>query len=143
MDSIDYQILRKLQENGRISIKKLAEEINLTPPAVSERVKKLEETGAIKGYRAVIDPEKLGFNIQALINITLKTGKRIEFYNFARENKCIVECHHVTGGFSVTVKAVLKEMSELETLVGKIQQFGTTQTLIILSTPIENKGIYF
>lgn len=139
MDAIDYQIIKLLHGNGRISIKRLAEIVSLTPPAVAERIKKLEETGVIMGYRAVINPEKLGMNIKAIINITLKAGKRNEFLDFANKNKCILECHHVTGGFSMTMKVLLKEMSDLETLVGKIQQYGNTQTLIILSSPIEDK----
>lgn len=141
MDTIDYQIIKLLQDNGRISIKRIAEIISLTPPAVAERIRKLEDAGVIMGYRAVIDPKKFGMNIRAIINITLKSDKRKEFLNFASENNCILECHHVTGGFSMTIKAIFKEMSDLEVLVGKIQQYGNTQTLIILSSPIEYKGI--
>ncbi|OAA86827.1 Lrp/AsnC family transcriptional regulator [Clostridium ljungdahlii] len=141
MDMIDRQIVKCLQKNGRISIKKLSEIVCLTPPAVAERIRKLEEADVIMGYRAVINPQKIGMNIEALINITLKAGKRKEFIDFVRKSKCIVKCYHVTGGFSMTVKVIVKETSELETLVGKIQQYGNTQTLIILSTIIEYKGI--
>ena len=141
MDEIDYQIIRQLQQNGRIPIKKLAEIISLTPPAVSERIKRLEDKGVILGYRAVINPKKLGLDIKAIINITLKPGRRNDFVNFAYNDSHIVECYHVTGGYSMTIKVVLEEMSDLETLVGKIQQYGNTQTLIILSTPIEYKDL--
>jgi len=139
MDTIDCQIIKLLQDNGRISIKKIAEIISLTPPAVAERIRKLEETGVIMGYRAIIDPKKFGMNIRAIINVTLKAEKRKEFIEFARQNSCILECHHVTGGFSMTIKAIFKEIAELDALVGKIQQHGNTQTLIILSSPIEYK----
>lgn len=141
MDNIDYQIVRLLGDNGRLSIKKISEKINLTPPAVAERIKKLEETGVIVGYRAVIDPKKFDMNIRAIITVTLIADKRKEFLDFARQNNCITECHHVTGGFSMIIKTIFKEMSDLEVLVGKIQQYGNTQTLIILSSPIEYKGI--
>jgi Lrp/AsnC family leucine-responsive transcriptional regulator len=141
MDSIDTQILKYLQRDGRMSIKKLAEIISLTPPAVAERIRKLEEAGIIIGYRAVVNPQRIGKNIQAMINITLKANKRKDFLLFAKENDCILECHHVTGGFSMSIRAIFSEMSDLEALVGKIQQYGNTQTLIILSTPIEYRGI--
>lgn len=141
MDTIDYEIIKLLQDNGRISIKKIAEIISLTPPAVAERIRKLEEAGVISGYRAIIDPKKLGMNIRAIINVTMAPDKRKEFIEFAKQNSCILECHHVTGGFTMTMKAIFKEMSELDTLVGKIQQYGNTQTLIVLSSPIENKGV--
>lgn len=141
MDNIDYQIIKLLQEDGRKSIKKLAETVLLTPPAVAERIKKLEDNGVIAGYRAVIDPNKIGKTIKAIINITLKSDKRKEFLTMVNESKDIVECHHVTGSYSMTIKAILKEMSELEALVGKIQQYGNTQTLIILSSPVDYKPI--
>ena len=141
MDKIDYQIIKLLQEDGRMPIKRLAHIVSLTPPAVAERIRKLEKTGVIKGYKAIVDPKKLGKNIRAIIIVTLNPDKRKEFIYFASQNDCILECHHVTGGFSMSIKALFKEMSDLEELVGKIQQYGNTQTLIILSSPIENKSI--
>jgi len=141
MDKIDLDILKLLQNNGRIPVKKISEMISLSPPAVAERIKKLEEAGVITGYMAVVNPKKLGMDIKAIINVTLKPNKRKDFLDFAKENSCILECHHVTGGFSMTLKAIFKEMSDLEALVGKIQQYGNTQTLIVLSSPIENKPI--
>lgn len=141
MDRIDYEIIKLLQDNARISIKKIAEIIFLTPPAVAERIRKLEEAGIISSYRAIIDPKKFGMNIKAIINITMAPNKRKEFIEFAKSNNCILECHHVTGGFTMSIKAIFKEMSELNALVGKIQRYGNTQTLIVLSSPIEQKGI--
>lgn len=140
MDEIDYEIIRELQKNGRISVKKLADIVSLTPPAVSERIRKLEKEGVILGYKAVIDPKKLGMNIKAIINVVLKNGKQEEFLNFAIKNKCIVECNHVTGRFSMTVEVILKDMHELEEIVSKIQKYGSTQTLVVLSSLIENKS---
>jgi Lrp/AsnC family leucine-responsive transcriptional regulator len=141
LDNVDYQIINLLQKDARMSIKRLSQIVSLTPPAVAERVRKLEKTGVIKGYRAIVDPKKLGKNIKAIIVVTLNPDKRNEFIDFANQNKCILECHHVTGGFSMLVKALFEEMTDLEKLVGRIQQFGNTQTLIILSSPIENKII--
>jgi Lrp/AsnC family leucine-responsive transcriptional regulator len=89
----------------------------------------------------VINYEKLGMSIRAIINITLKPNRQKEFLAFANTYGCILECHHVTGGYSMTIKALFREISELEMLVGKIQQYGNTQTLMILSTPIDNRGI--
>ena len=141
MDAIDYQIIQILQDNGRIPIKKLAEIVSLTPPAVAERIRKLEESGVILGYKAIVDYKKLGKNIKAIIIVTLSPERRKEFIEFARQNNCILECHHVTGGFSMSIKAVFSDMTELEMLVGKIQQYGSTQTLIVLSSPVEFKSI--
>jgi len=141
VDAIDYQIIQILQDNGRIPIKKLAEIVSLTPPAVAERIRKLEESGVILGYKAIVDYKKLGKNIKAIIIVTLSPERRKEFIEFARQNNCILECHHVTGGFSMSIKAIFSDMTELEMLVGKIQQYGSTQTLIVLSSPVEFKSI--
>jgi len=141
VDTIDYQIIKILQDNGRIPVKKLAEIVSLTPPAVAERIRKLEESGVILGYRAIVDYRKLGKNIKAIIIVTLSPERRKEFIEFARQNNCILECHHVTGGFSMSIKAIFSDMTELEMLVGKIQQYGSTQTLIVLSSPVEFKSI--
>lgn len=142
MDEIDYEIIRELQKNGRISAKKLADIVSLTPPAVSERIRKLEKEGVILGYKAIINPKKLGRNIKAIINVVLKNGKQEEFLNFAIKNKSIVECNHVTGRFSMTVEVILKDMHELEETVSKIQEYGSTQTLVVLSSLIENKYLF-
>ena len=140
MDAIDYKIVRLLQDNGRMSIKRIAETIHLTPPAVAGRIKKLEESGIISYYEAVVDHKKLGMNIKAIINITMGPEKRREFIEFARNKDSILECHHVTGGSTMSIKAIFKDMSELDSLVGQIQQYGNTQTLIVLSTPIKRRG---
>lgn len=141
MDSIDYKILQYLQKNGRISIKALAAHVSLTPPAVSERIKKMESSGIITGYRAVIDPKKLGFNIRVIINITIGSDRRKDFLDFARRNPNISKCHHVTGAFSMCIEAIFKDMADLELMIGKIQQYGNTQTLIVMSSPIQSENI--
>lgn len=141
MDNIDYEIIRHLQSDGRIPIKKLAEQVCLTPPAVAERIKKLEMLGIIKGYKAVINPHKLGLNIHVIINITISSEKQREFVEFAKNCDNIVKCYHVTGKFSMCIEAVFREMEDLEAMIGKIQKFGNTQTMIVMSRPIESKGI--
>jgi len=141
MDNIDYEIIEYLQSNGRMPLKKLAQKVCLTPPAVAERIKKLETLGIITGYKAVINPKKLGLNIHTIINITISHEKQKEFISFAQKSKNIVKCYHVTGEFSMCVEAVFKEMAELESLIGKFQQYGNTQTMIVMSCPIDLKNI--
>ena len=143
MDSTDYDIIKYLQDDGRMPMKILAEKVSLTPPAVAERVRKLEKSGIITGYRAIIDPKKLGKTVKAMINISIKSTKRKEFLTLVQENKQITECHHVTGKYSMTIKVLCQNTSDLEFLIGKIQQYGSTETLIILSSPIEFKSLNF
>ncbi|MDK2918773.1 MAG: Lrp/AsnC family transcriptional regulator, leucine-responsive regulatory protein [Candidatus Petromonas sp.] len=141
MDATDLKILEILQQDGRISMKDLGKKVGLTSPAVSERVKRLEESGVIKGYRAVVDPQKLNKNINAFIDIAIKAENYKKFLEFAPNKDSIIECHHVTGGDCMTIKVMVESMEELEILIDEIKKFGNTKTSLILSTPIEHKII--
>ncbi len=141
MDQTDLRIISILQQEGRISMKELGKVVSLSPPAVAERVKRLEDAGIIEKYKAVINNEKVGKPISVLINASIKPEKQENFLRFANSADEIVECHHVTGPHSMIMKAYLREMSHLEELVGKIQFFGNTETFIIMSSPIDGKEI--
>ena len=97
MDITDYKIIEILQEEGRISMKDLGKIVGLTSPAVSERVKRLEEAGVIEGYKAIVNPNALGRVIKAFVHISLPSNKYNEFIESARKDPRIVECHHITG----------------------------------------------
>ncbi|TCO75208.1 Lrp/AsnC family transcriptional regulator [Marinisporobacter balticus] len=141
MDTTDYRIIEILQNNGRISMKDLGKMVGLTSPAVTERVRRLEENGVITGYKAIIDPEKLDKNIQAFIDISMAADKYAKFLEFAIAINSIVECHHVTGGDCMTLKVMVKNMKELEILIDEIKKVGNTRTSLILSSPIAHKII--
>ncbi|KXG74715.1 Lrp/AsnC family transcriptional regulator [Thermotalea metallivorans] len=141
MDSTDLKILEILQQDGRISMKDLGKKVGLTSPAVSERVKKLEENGVILGYRAIVNPQKLNKNIKAFIDVSIKAENYKKFLEFAPTHECIVECHHITGGDCMTLKVMTENMAELEKLIDDIKRFGNSRTSIILSSPIEYKVI--
>lgn len=141
MDQIDMQILKALQIKGRISIKDLSNLINLTPPAVGERIKRLETQGVIQGYRAIIDNEKIGLHISALINVSMRADKQKDFYHLIGTIDSITECYHVTGAYCMVVKVFCKTMSELEHIINRIQQLGDTNTLIVLSNPLSQRPL--
>lgn len=141
MDITDLKIIDILQKDGRISMKDLGKAVSLSPPAVAERVKRLEEAGIIERYKAIINNDKVNKPICALINAAIKPEKQEKFLEFAKKSQEIVECHHVTGPYSMILKAYLREMAHLEELVGKVQFYGNTETYIIMSSPIENKPI--
>ena len=141
MDQTDLRIISILQHDGRISMKELGKKVSLSPPAVAERVKKLEEKGVIERYKAVINSTKIGKPISVLINASIKPENQEEFLKFARSSDEIVECHHVTGPHSMIIRAYLREMTHLEELVRKIQSFGNTETYVIMSSPIDDMAI--
>ncbi len=141
MDMTDHKIIEILQEDGRISMKDLGKIVGLTSPAVSERVKKLEESGIIEGYKAIISPDALGRVIKAFIHISLPNNMYKKFINEARKDPRIVECHHITGDDCSVLKVIVKDMYELEEVIDSIKEIGSTKTSVILSTPIQSKSI--
>ena len=134
MDITDYKIIEILQEEGRISMKDLGKIVGLTSPAVSERVKRLEEAGVIEGYKAIVNPNALGRAIKAFVHISLPIES-------ARKDPRIVECHHITGDDCSVLKVIVKDMYELEEVIDSIKKVGSTKTNVILSTPIQSKSI--
>lgn len=137
-DALDQKILALLQENGRITVKEIAAQISLTAPAVSERMRKLETEGIIQKYNVVLDPDKMGRSIHALISVSVPPKDRQEFLAMIDREEAVVLCHHVTGPYSYIVRANLKAMSDLEDLITHFQKYGETNTQIIMSTPIEH-----
>ena len=141
MDVTDHKIIDILQKDGRISMKDLGKIVGLTSPAVSERVRRLEEAGIIEGYKAVVNPDALGKVIKAFNHISLPSNKYHEFIAEARKDSRIVECHHITGDDCSLLKVIVKDMYELEEVIDSIKKIGSTRTSIILSTPIQAKSI--
>lgn len=141
MDITDHKIIDILQKDGRVSMKDLGKIVGLTSPAVSERVKRLEEAGIIEGYKAIVNPDALGRVIKAFIHISLPSNKYVAFIQEARNDNRIVECHHITGNDCSVLKVIVKDMYELENVIDSIKKIGSTKTSVILSTPIHAKAI--
>lgn len=141
MDNIDRQIISMLQENARTPLKVLAEKVFLSSPAVSARIRQLENDGVIVGYHAELDPTKLGCYITAFINIAMEPAKKVEFYSFVSQCSNVIECNSITGDYSMLIKVAFPTTFELDVFVGELQKFGSTQTTIVFSTPIKSRGI--
>ncbi|WP_423148008.1 Lrp/AsnC family transcriptional regulator [Rubrolithibacter danxiaensis] len=141
LDKTDLQILKILQENGRITNLQLSNEIGLSPAPTLERTRKLENAGFIKSYHALVDEEMLGLGIKTFIQIQLDFHKNNTIQTFVDEVKQIkeiTECHHVTGNCDFILKVYVKDIKAYERLImdkiSKISVVKTFQTMIILST---------
>lgn len=141
MDKIDKKIIELLQSNARYSLKYLAEQVYLSTPAVSARIEKLEDSGIIVGYSAVIDKSKLGFNITAFINLELASKDKEKFYQYIIGRTNVIECSCITGKFSILLKVVYQTTTELDHFIDELQKFGNTETQIVFSSTIENRGV--
>ena len=141
LDKIDFKILKILQENGRITNLQLSQHIGLSPAPTLERVRKLENSGYIKSYHALVDEEKLGLGIKTFIQVSLDFHQQDTIQVFLKEIdeiKEITECHHVTGQCDFILKAYVKDIKTYEQLImqkiSRISVVKTFQTMMIMST---------
>lgn len=141
MDVIDVQIIGMLQKNARMSLKKIAEAVYLTSPAVSARIERLERDGILDGYMARVNPIKTGYHIKAYINLEISPSQKPEVYPFLRSHPNVLECDCVTGQYSLLLKVAFPSTMELDVFIGEIQKFGKTSTQIVFSTIVEHRGV--
>jgi Lrp/AsnC family leucine-responsive transcriptional regulator len=127
--------VRELQENARLTFAELGRRVGLSIPAVTERVRRLEDAGIITGYHAEINAEKIGRPITAFIRMNIM-GNAPKLTALLKEMPEIIECHRGTGGDSFILKASLASVHHLEKLIDRLLPFGMTTTSIVLSSPI-------
>ncbi|WNC16297.1 AsnC family transcriptional regulator [Brevibacillus brevis] len=139
MDQIDLKILEALQQNARISFSELGRTINMTQPAVSERVRKLEERGVIDAYRTIVSPEKLGKTVTAFVLVQTNDCGRLTA--FGHQSEDVVEMYQLSGQFNFMLKVQTSSMSSLQDFLSRCSQYGFTTTMTVLSTPLAFKGI--
>ncbi len=147
LDEIDIKILSILQHHGRRHLAEIAKEVDLSPPAVMERVKKLESRGIIKGYHALLDAKVLGKDVVAFIGVSVGHQRYITaFASHMVRQRDVLECHHVTGEESFILKVKTANTDSLERLLGEIRSMeGVTRTVtkVVLSTPKESQVLEF
>lgn len=140
-DNIDLMLLRILQARGRTKRIVLAEEVKLSIPSVSERLRKLEESGIIRGYQAVVEPRKVGLEVTAFIFLTSESSKLYpKIIDHTKDKEEILECHAITGEGSHLLKVRTQSTATLETLLAEIQSWPgvvSTNTHVVLSSPKE------
>ncbi|HKG28633.1 MAG TPA: Lrp/AsnC family transcriptional regulator [Thermomicrobiales bacterium] len=142
VDSLDELILAALQENGRLTMKSLAEQVGLSSPAMIERVRRLEERGVISGYRAIVAPAALGRPISALIAAIVDRRDQEAFSRQVQEQAAVAEVHRTTGDATHLVKVNVPDMTTLEKIVDDLSETGARcQTTIILSSPVPYRPI--
>lgn len=141
MDHLDKKIIELLEENARIPLKNLAEKVFLSSPAVSARIERLISAGIITGFHATVDENKLGFPIKAFINLEMDPVLKSEFYPYIDSIPNVLECHCVTGQFSMIMKVAFPSTNELDIFINDIQRFGKTSTQIIFSTSVNPRSI--
>jgi DNA-binding Lrp family transcriptional regulator len=120
LNETDVAILREVQEDGRISNVELASRIDLSPPATHARLKRLQSQGYIRQYVAILDQEKMGFDMTCFVNISLRMHGPNELSGFRDSVKQlpeVLDCYHVTGEFDYLLKVIVRNRKELQRFV--------------------------
>jgi Lrp/AsnC family leucine-responsive transcriptional regulator len=138
MDTIDRKILDIMCRTGRITMKELSAMLSLSPPAAAERVRRLEQNGIITGYKAIVDRSKLGQPVTVFIALDIPASKYNEFKKYADNSPEISEFYYVTGQHSLLIKAYVSDTEHLAKLLEKTQQFGNTETSVVMYENIKN-----
>ncbi len=145
MDSIDIKILKLLQKNARISVSEIGSLINLSVPACSERIKKLEASGTIRQYAAIIDPASVKKTLTAMMFISLERPQFTDkFIEVIRLEDDILECHYLAGDFDYLLKIMTTDTSTLEKLLNRLKSVRgvqKTRTIVVLSTEKNNYSV--
>jgi Lrp/AsnC family transcriptional regulator, leucine-responsive regulatory protein len=135
-DAVNLRILTELQRNPRLTMTELGRRVGLSSPAVTERVRRLEEAGVIQGYRLEINPAALGLPIAAYVRVRPNPGQLPKLADLARCIPEVVECHRVTGDDCFILKVYLPSLDQLDRILDSLLVYGTTTTSLIQSSPV-------
>lgn len=143
LDDVDWRLLEVLQENARLTYAELGRRVSLSPPAVAERVKRLETAGVVRGYHADLDLPKLGFPIEAVIRMVISNGAECNLIgDRLKQVQEVLECQRVTGTDSFHLRVALRSVDHLEQVLSRLMpSSGDTITAIVLATPVRNRVI--
>lgn len=141
LDDIGKQILKTLQEEGRISFNELGRRVGLSSPAVAERVRRMEEAGVILGYKAVVNHSRIGYPIMAFINLVVPVAQLSQADELATSIPEVLECHHITGRDVIILKVAVTSVGHLEDVINQMGVLGMTTTAVVLSSPIAGRPL--
>ncbi|MGH3058474.1 MAG: Lrp/AsnC family transcriptional regulator [Gaiellaceae bacterium] len=141
LDATNLRILEELQADARLTMAELGRRVSLSPPAVADRVQRLERAGAITGYHAAVDPKAVGYPIAAVVRVRPASRQLHKIPEVARELPEVVECYRITGEDFFFVKLHLRSMEDLEGILDRFVLFGQTTTSIIHSAPVSPRAL--
>jgi Lrp/AsnC family leucine-responsive transcriptional regulator len=142
-DEISWKILGLLQQNARLPFSEIGRQVGLSAPAVAERVRRMEEAGIIRGYRADIDPSKLGYTLEVFIRAEVTHSNHDAAIRYISELPNVLEFWNLTGRDGYLIRAVFRSVQELEQVLNqKLGVYGTTTTALVLSKPVAFRILY-
>jgi Lrp/AsnC family leucine-responsive transcriptional regulator len=139
LDAVDRQIISAMAQDGRISFAELGRRVSMSSPAVTERVRRLEQAGVITGYRAEIDPRALGYSLTAIVRVKPAVRQLAKIAELAADIPQIEECLRITGEDCFYMKLHLGAIEELPSVLDRFLLYGETTTSIVNATPVRRR----
>jgi Lrp/AsnC family leucine-responsive transcriptional regulator len=140
LDDTDWRLLRELQQDARLSYAELGRIVNLSRPAVADRMKRLEGLGIIVGYRAEINLARLGYGIHAFVRINAQ-GDVSDLLTTVRETPEVLECLRGTGADSFILRVAVASLWQLENVLDKFMRYGTVTASVVLSSMLTKRVV--
>jgi Lrp/AsnC family leucine-responsive transcriptional regulator len=137
IDSLNWKILKALQLNARQSNVAIGKVVGISSPAVSERIKKMEDAGIIQGYKTLVSPLDVGYQLKALITVRAFMGMLKPFLEKVKSFDEVLNCYRVTGNENIIMEVVFKNHKHLESFIDQIIVYGETKTQIVLSQVVK------
>ncbi|WP_298497139.1 Lrp/AsnC family transcriptional regulator [uncultured Algibacter sp.] len=141
LDSINGKILKCLQQNARLSNAEIGRQVGISSPAVSERIKKMEDLGIIEGYNTIVSPYEIGYQFKAIITLRAFMGKLKPFLEKVKTYDEVINCYRITGDENIVMEVVLKNQKHMESFIDQLITYGESKTQIVLSRVVKQKGV--
>ncbi|GAA4281213.1 Lrp/AsnC family transcriptional regulator [Gaetbulibacter aestuarii] len=141
LDQLNWKILRCLQDNARMSNAEIGRRVGISSPAVSERIKRMEDLGIIEGYKAIVSPFDIGYQLKAIITLRAFMGKLKPFLEKVRSLDEVVNCYRITGDENIVMEVVLKDHKHLEAFIDQLIVYGESKTQIVLSGVVKQRSL--
>ncbi|HZH88548.1 MAG TPA: Lrp/AsnC family transcriptional regulator [Chitinophagaceae bacterium] len=138
IDTINWNILNCLQKNARQPNTQIGKKVGISSPAVSERIKKMEDSGIIDGYYTNVSPIEAGYQLKAIITLRAFMGKLKPFLEIVKTYDEVLNCYRITGNENIVMEVVLKNQKHLESFIDQLIIYGETKTQIVLSHVVKN-----
>lgn len=139
LDEKDWILVELVQADARLSFAELGRRTAMSPPAAAERLRRLQDAGLILGYHARVSTGNLGLALLVFIEIRIKRTDYLRFQKAVQKITWILECHHTAGRASFILKAAVPDTQGLELLLGHLNQFGDTNTTLVVSTVLDRR----
>ncbi len=141
IDSLNWKILNCLQKNARLPNTEIGRQVGISSPAVSERIKKMEDSGVIHSYFTIVSSLEAGYQFKAIITLRAFMGKLKPFLEIVKTYDEVLNCYRITGNENIVMEVVLKNQKHLETFIDQLIVYGETKTQIVLSQVVKNNSL--